>query len=52
MKIIGRKELNNINIGYPMYEKLIESKLQQGFAQFLSKRFKGRAYGRDSGNYN
>ena len=50
MKIFGKDELNDLDIGYRMYKQLMQSKLQQGFKEFQANKYKSRSYDRKSGN--
>lgn len=51
MKIIGKEELSNLDIAYKTYKQLIDTKLEQGFTEFLANKFKSQFYGRNSGNH-
>lgn len=35
MRIIGREEINNLDIGYKMYKQIIEGKLKESFQELL-----------------
>ena len=52
MKVLGKTQINQIEVSYKIYKHFIEDVLDQGFKEFLTKKvyFKSR-YSKNSQNY-
>ena len=53
MKILGKEQINSIEVGYKIYKQFVEEVLDQGFKEFLNKKysFKHRILSKSSQNY-
>jgi hypothetical protein len=53
MKVLGKEQINNIEVGYKVYKQFLEEVLDQGFKEFLNKKygFRHRFVNKSSQNY-
>jgi hypothetical protein len=39
MKVVGKDEIGKLDVGYKIYKQLVEEVLDQGFKEFLTKKY-------------